>query len=115
VTAAVRYDHTLPGNFFYNAGVYFGSYGYQVSDGDPVKAFTLNYKITYPSLKIDFNHTGARNSQSFGFHSTYYIFHPGDLQPTTLESNIKPTTMLKETAIESALYFGDVFNWTTNL
>ncbi len=115
IVAAMRYDHSVTKNLFYNAGLYFGSYSYRVKDQDPVKAFNLNYKITYPSLKIDFNYTGARNSQSFGFHSTYYVFNPGSLKPASEESFVAQTVMPTEKAIESALYGSDVFNWNEKL
>ncbi len=110
ITAALRYDHSVSNNLFYNVGLYMGNYHYEVTDPAPLKAFKLNYDIIYPALKIDINHVGPRHSQSFGFHSTYYLFHPGELKPMTPESNVKQTIMPAERGIESALYFGDAYN-----
>ena len=110
-TFSARYFKTLSANMFYNVGLYFGQYAYRVSSTKPSNAFTLDYSMLYPSLKVDFNHEGAVHKKEFGFHSTYYRFSPGKLRSDSNESNVEDTTMPTEQAIESALYFSDSFNW----
>jgi len=109
---AARYEKSLTPNLFLNVGIYAGQYSYEVNKNEGANAFELRYKITYPSLKIDFNHDKNRSKQSFGLHTTYYRFSPGELKPTSSESTIKTTTMPVENSVESALYFtqGYTFN-----
>lgn len=114
-TFAARYYKTLRSDLFYNVGVYLGRYAYQVSDDHSTNAFTLDYSILYPSLKIDFNREGALHKQTFGFHTTYYRFNPGKLRPTSADSNIDRITMPAEQSFETALYFGDSFYWGSKL
>ncbi len=103
-------------NLTYNVGLYFGQYTYHVEENDPPTAFDLQYKITYPSLKIDFNRDRALHRQSFGFHTTLYSFRPGELTPTSSESNKRRTIMPTERSIETAyLYFSDAFTWRERL
>ena len=111
---AVRYDHILKKNLYYSIGLYMGRYSYQVSEDDPPTAFDLNYKVIYPSLKIDFNRDGV-HKQTFGFQTNFYNFQPGRLRPTSSESNSNSITMPGENSIESAVYFSDSFYWGDRL
>jgi hypothetical protein len=111
IAGAVRFEKTLSPNLFYSAGIYAGQYSYRVREEDGENAFDLDYKITYPSIKIDFNHDKNRSKQSFGIHSTYYVFSPGKLRPTSEESIVKTTTMPVEKSIESAVYFTQAYTF----
>lgn len=113
-TMAARYDGTFGRNYHYRIGLYVGRYSYQVSEKEEETAFDLNYSIFYPSLKLDFNR-GDKHEQSFGFHSTFYNFKPGDLKPTSAQSNVKSITMPEERSVESAIYFSDAFQWGNRL
>ncbi|HZX74508.1 MAG TPA: TonB-dependent receptor, partial [Cyclobacteriaceae bacterium] len=115
IALAARYEKTVTPNLFYSAGIYAGHYSYNLNKEEGANAFNLKYKITYPSLKIDFNHDKDRSKQSFGFHSTYYQFSPGVLEPTTPESTIKHTAMPIERSIESALYFTQAYTFNEKL
>jgi hypothetical protein len=112
---AIRYDRTLSSSLFYSVGLYSGRYAFNLREDDRPNAFKLNYSVTYPTLKIDFNREGTSHKQSYGFHSTYYIFNPGKLQPESAESNISNKTMQYEKSIENAIYFSDSFSWTEKL
>ncbi|HEU5290231.1 MAG TPA: carboxypeptidase-like regulatory domain-containing protein [Cyclobacteriaceae bacterium] len=111
LAVSVKYDNTITDNLFYSVGLSLGRYAYEVSDIDPATAFNLNYSATYPSLKIDFNNDNINHKRTFGFHTTYYRFNPGELDPASQETNVKATEIQRESAIESALYFSDAFNW----
>lgn len=112
LAASVILDRTINPNFFVTGTLSFGRYQYDVTDQDPATAFTLRYGITYPAVKIDFNHNTLFHKKSFGFHSTYYSFSPGDLQPSSDESSVAGALMPNETAVESAFYISDIFNYT---
>jgi hypothetical protein len=109
LTLAARYDHSWRKKLYYSVGLYIGQYSYKVSEADPTTAFSLRYKVSYPSLKIDFNKDGL-HKQAFGLHSTFYNFKPGILKPTSTESNSKSITMPDENSFESAVYFSDAFH-----
>jgi hypothetical protein len=106
----VRYDNVFSNNYYYSLGLYAGKYSYQVSEDDPATAFNLGYSVFYPSLKFDVNRDG-QHKQSFGFQSTFYNFKPGDLNPTSDQSNSRSITMPDERSVESAIYFSDAFTW----
>jgi hypothetical protein len=114
-TLSVRYDKTVNDHLFYSAGLYLGSYAYRVSENDPPTAFVLNYGMRYPSIKIDFNDEGRLHKRTFGFHSTYYGFKPGELRPASTESNRTHIEIPQERAIESAFYFSDAFHMNEKL
>lgn len=106
----IRYDNSFGDNYYYSVGLNAGRYAYEVSENDPATAFNLNYSVFYPSLKIDVNRDGL-HKQSFGFHSTFYNFKPGELKPASDQSNSKYITMPDERSVESAIYFSDSFLW----
>jgi hypothetical protein len=110
----VRYDNKFQDKYYYSLGLYAGQYAYQVSESDPATAFDLGYKIFYPSLKLDINRDG-KHKQSFGFHTTFYNFKPGELRPASDQSNSLSITMPDERSIESAIYFSDAFQWKERL
>jgi hypothetical protein len=108
IAFGVRYGNDFAGDYHYGLGLYVGHYSYEVSEDDPATAFSLKYKIFYPSLKLDVIKDG-RHELSFGLHSTFYNFSPGDLSPTSAQSNVNSIGMPKEMSLESAVYFGDAF------
>jgi hypothetical protein len=114
IATALKYDQILRQNFFVSATLSYGEYSYTISDQDVANAFKLKYDIMHPSLKIDFLRDGDHKI-SFGLHNTYYVFSPGSMEPTTLESDARSTTILKEHSIETALYLQDEFDLTEKL
>jgi len=105
---SMRLDKTLKPDLFATAALNVGHYGYSFSDSDPLQAFDLDYSITYPSLKVDFNRNG-KHSLAFGLHSTYYIMQSGELKPRSQESNVSDIRIPQEHAMETALYISDEF------
>ena len=108
ITSAVRYDDTWGERLTYSLSANLGQYSFELSTDDPATAFRLRYKILYPSLKFDVNREG-RFSQAFGIHLTHYNFSPGELKPTSPESNSRSIEMQAEKSVESALYFSNKF------
>ena len=102
-TVSLRYDQQINDRLFGSYTLGFGQYAYQVEDVDEAKSFLLNYDITYPTLRADFV-LDARLPISFGLHSTWYRFNPGELKPQSTASNIRATSMPIENAHETALY-----------
>lgn len=100
--------------YYYSLGAYLGQYSYRVTEDNPETAFSLNYKIIYPSLKLDINRDDNRK-QSFGVHFTLYDFEPGKLKPTTSQSNSRSINMVNEVSMESAVYFSETFQFGSRL
>jgi hypothetical protein len=111
---SLRVDHTYNSKLFSTVALGAGAYSYQLTENDPANAFDLNYSISYPSLKIDFNYNGSHEF-SFGLHNTYYNFNPGKLTPTTRESDARSISMGKEKSLETGLYVSDAFYWKENI
>jgi hypothetical protein len=110
IALGVRYDNEFRNNYYYSIGLYAGQYSFNLSEDDPATAFDLGYKVLYPSFKFDVNRE-REHKQSFGFHSTFYNFKPGELKPTANQSNSKSIAMPVERSVESAIYFSDAFVW----
>jgi TonB-dependent Receptor Plug Domain/CarboxypepD_reg-like domain len=113
--ALAQFDHTFSNKFFGSAALGMGKYAYTVEETDPQNAFELNYEITYPFLKFDFNYDGNNHKLSFGLHNTYYNFQPGKIKPTQETSTILARTMPAEKSLESAAYFSDAFQLNENI
>lgn len=92
-----------------------GDYNYTVSNVVPTQGFDLDYRVTYPALKMDFLYTTGSHRIGFGAQATYYGFNPGILRPTSSESSIRSVTMERQQALESGLYASDVFSITNRL
>lgn len=89
-----------------------GDYNYLVSNDVSQQAFELEYKVTYPSFKADFLYSMGKHRLGFGVQSSYFGFSPGQLTPTSVESNVKAITMEKQQALESGVYVSDVYSVT---
>lgn len=107
IALGTKYGNRL-GRYYYSLGAYLGQYSYWVTENDPETAFSLNYRIVYPSLKLDANRDDGRKL-SFGAHFTLYDFEPGNLMPTASQSNSKRMNMANELSIESAIYYTESF------
>lgn len=105
--ASARLDHAFSNKLSTIITLGTGSYDYEVTDKSARTGFDLFYKITYPSLKADFQYQTSIHKISFGLQSTYYSFNPGTLEPNGSESNIVPIQMDKQNSLESAVYVGD--------
>jgi hypothetical protein len=113
-TAVFRYDHQHNEKLFGSYTLGIGRYSYEVSEIDSVRAFKLNYDITYPILRADYVFN-ASVPIAFGLNSTWYNFNPGTLQPTTSASNITRIDMPTEQSLETALYIQSGFQLKPNL
>lgn len=105
------FSSKLTGSFLLGVG----DYSYTVTNVQPAQGFDLDYKVTYPTLKMDFLLTAGDHRLSFGLQSTYYSFSPGKLRPTTPESSIRAVTMEDQQSLESGLYLADSYNLTDRL
>jgi hypothetical protein len=110
LATSIRWDKTGGENLYYSVTLGLGSYSYQVEEPDPFQAFNLSYRIVYPTLKVDFNHTRNR-PKAFGLQAILYNFNPGTLEPASAESTIEHKDIDDEHAMEVALYYNESFRW----
>ncbi len=113
--ASLRLDHEFTKNFTGALVAGYATYGYDVSDKDPLTGFSLQYKITYPSAKADFHYNLGKHKIGFGAQGTYYDFNPGTFSPSSPSSNKKFIQMDYQKSIESGLYVGDQIDLATRL
>lgn len=111
---SLRYDKRITDRLFYTLNLQLGSYNYALDYDTEPFSFNLRYRITYPSIKLDFDRTAA-HKQTFGFHITGYNFEPGTIMPGSPESEIRSATLEAERSLESALYFSNKYALSTDV
>jgi hypothetical protein len=91
-------------------------YEYGVSStADELNAFKLKYNINQSDIKADFTHYLSRkHTLNYGLSSIYYKLNPGSFTPYNAQSLVVPDLIEEEQALESALYFGDKYDVTTD-
>ena len=113
--ASLRLDQIFSPRFNGSFQLGMGDYNYTVTDQIPAHGFDLTYKITYPSLKMDFSYTMGKHRLGFGIQSMYYAFQPGKLMPTSDISSVRTITMDSQQALESGVYASDSYPITEKL
>lgn len=113
--SSARLDHEFNSKLSGALQVGIGSYSYDVADKDSLTGFNLRYKITYPTMKLDFHWTTGNHKIGFGIQSTYYDFNPGTLTPSGEKSNKKFIKMKAQQSLESGIYLADQFDITKKL
>lgn len=90
-------------------------YDYKTENtSDSTMFYTLKFAINQVYGKADFNwFFNDNHTFNFGMSSLYYNLDPGDYSPYGNESLIVPDRVQREKALESALYFGDQWNITS--
>ena len=112
---ALRLDHSFSSKLSSSIMLGYGSYSYDVTDRDPATGFSLAYKITYPTVKADFNFQMNPHKFNFGVQSHYYGFEPGNLEPISAESNVKPIEIQHQQALETSFYLSDQITFSEKL
>ena len=115
--ANIKWKHNFSDKLFGVFLVGYDRYQYSVeSDGNVVNGYKLNYNINQSSIKADFTYyTNPKNTIDFGFSSIYYKLHSGNFEPYNDRSLVAPDVVPAEQALESALYFGDKYDFTPKL
>ena len=85
------------------------------SDGNPVNAYNLGFKINQFNFKTDFvNYINRKHTIKYGISSIYYQLNPGSYVPIGTSSLVVADVLPEEQALESAVYLGDQFEITEN-
>lgn len=107
LATSVRWDKTSSDYLYYSITLGVGSYQYLIQEPQTFQTFDLTYRITYPTLKVDFNYVKNR-PVSFGLHTTAYNMDPGTLKPSA-NSTIRTIDIANENAVETAVYYSETF------
>ncbi len=114
---SLKWKHDFSKRF---SGTFIGGFDrYEYGVGsvvNPVNGYQLGFNINQTNLKSDFTHyLNNNNTLNFGLATTYYRLHPGRFSPSGIESLVVEDRVPSEQALESAVYFGDKFDLSSNL
>jgi hypothetical protein len=88
------------------------SYGYNVENDVQRTESELRFSIRTTVLKAGFNLQHGSHALNFGWNMMHYRFNPGQLTPTSANSNSRDFAIDKQYSIENAFYFSDA--WQVN-
>jgi len=101
------FNNKNKGNIILTNSVYKFNIGY---DGGIDNNFDLNYKINETQLKFNMKYLYSDTHKfDYGVSTKLYIINPGDINPESSGSIIKPLNIPQEQAVESAIYISDKF------
>ena len=107
--ASLKWTRSLTGKAHLSVSAANSNYKYDVSSLSAAeKAFELNYRINYSSIRGDLSLSAGRiHDLNGGIELGFYSVLPGDYQPASSASLVKPETIERERAMENALYLED--------
>lgn len=92
----------------------FSRYDANIINPDSVLAFRLESSIVYKNLKADFNFLPSEKQKiDYGLSVIDYQIQPGKLSPDNSISQINPITLRNESALESAIYINDEYEFNS--
>jgi hypothetical protein len=107
---ALSWRHFFNNRFFSSLSINNSSYNYNISSQYlATEAFVLSHEINSTGFKANFNWFLGRNELNFGLDLTRYGVKPGSYLPASDSSIVLPHTILKERALEGALFIDDKF------
>jgi hypothetical protein len=115
--ASLKWKHIFNNKLY---GVLTGGYShytYEVeSGGNPINAFTMNFKIRQLNGKADFSYfPDAKHTINAGISTTRYDLSPGSFQPLGDESLVAPDKLQNEQGLESAAYVSENYEINSKL
>jgi hypothetical protein len=107
--ASLKWKHSFSPKLFGVLTSAISRYSYEVSsDQNPVEAASMDFSIQQWNARADLNYfPNAKHTLTGGAGIVRYDLHPGNYQPIGTESEVIPTTIQKEQAIETAFYVGE--------
>ncbi len=86
------------------------------SEANTVNAFDMRFNIEQCYLKANFDWMiNEKHSLNYGLNATYFRLSPGILEPVGSQSEVSPTILDKENAVEAALFVSDKWTISDNL
>lgn len=112
-----NWKHLFSNKFYGNLKYSKSSYFYNVYSEDNLPDdFELKYKIDYDAAKGELTNILSNNhSISYGFEAILYRLNPGSLGPRGDSSLVMNSSLEKEKALETALFFTDNYDFGPRL
>jgi hypothetical protein len=110
---SLKYDHVFNSRASMNASLGYGRYGYHVTDDDPTSAYKMQYRISYPTLKVDFAYEAGHHKINLGINSMYYQMQPTSIKPEAETSTIQPFASSPQSSVENAFFISDGIDVTS--
>ncbi|WP_460892419.1 TonB-dependent receptor [Rufibacter soli] len=110
--ASLKWKHSFNNKLYSVLTGAFSKYGYGMhSDGNPVNASELTFKMQQANLQADFNYyLNSKHTVDFGASSILYHVSPGSVVPLGQESLVLQDILQDEKALESAIYASDLID-----
>ena len=113
----LKWKHIFNNKIFTTVTVGYDHYQYGISSSeDSVSSFKLNFDLAQVHARVALTYNASNaHSLEFGVNSIYYMINPGDYQPASKASLIRPLKIQDEQGLESAVYFGDKYTISPDL
>lgn len=112
-TGTLRWNHTLNSKLFSNTSLILSNYNYTVSMKSGANNFDFFSQIRDLNLRQEFQwYPDNRNTIRAGFNSIYHTLRPGEVNPTSENSSINPSSLQKRYSLENALFITNT--WKTS-
>jgi hypothetical protein len=101
----LRWNHVFNDKIFSNLSLNYSKYDYQLE----INAFEFDWisQIDNYNIKYGLSYFINNNIQlDFGFNGIYYLFNPGEINPTTETSGINYLQLDQKRAVEGGIYVG---------
>lgn len=115
---SLHWNNKINNNFKINSSTGYSNYRFSLGNFEnPLSAYNIDFGITQKYLKSAGNwQVGNSHTFNFGIQSLLYQLAPGNYQPRGSESLAVPSTVAKEQALESNLFFSETYSpnekWT---
>src|SRR5674476_516118 len=94
--------------YFSNFTSYYSNYNYSYSINDDLKNFTWKSNIQEAGLKADFSaYLNSSNHVKYGAAVLYHYFAPGEIEPRSSNSSVKPFALSNKNAVEVSAYLSN--------
>lgn len=106
-TGTLRWTHVVNNRLFSSTSLILNDYNYNTT-ADLDFSFQLKAGMTGKIFKQHFTwYPGTNQTVDFGLESTWYTFHPGSLELTTLDNEPQYFDVSRKNALESAIFLAN--------
>jgi len=109
--SSINWKHLFTKRFYSNITAVISDYHLEVTDNTIIEsAYKFKHNVKYYEINESFNYLpNTKHEIKFGFNSILHKIDPGSYEPVNEESVYKNSTFETESALESSVYIGDMF------
>ncbi len=110
--ATLQWHHDFQPNLFADFSAIISDYSYQINSVEnPLAMKGMRYRLDQRLAKASFTYfPSEKHKINFGLNSTFYELAAGEQFPLNDSSNVLHQKLEEERALESSVYFSDVFS-----